>query len=144
MRYFGKHKCEISKFEIKIILFITQFHLKYTRLSGVRTTLAVYMAIIVLLISSLRVHTYNVFINTFVRRKLLLSVKYSINLNNNDKHIWSCDVTGSQLQIHIAVQWRLKTYKITFSKNWGGGTFGWVSTRPVPPGLTLSRAILIS
>ena len=38
-----------------------------------------------------------VFINKFMRRKLLLSVKYRINSNNNDKHIWQCDVTGPDL-----------------------------------------------
>ena len=40
----------------------------------------------------------NVLINTLMRRKLLQSVKYSINSKNNDKHIWKCDVTG----IHVS------------------------------------------
>ena len=31
--------------------------------------------------------------NTFMR-KLLLNVKYSLDLSNNDKHILGCDITG--------------------------------------------------
>ena len=32
-----------------------------------------------------------------MRRTMLLSVKFCINSNNNDKHICQCDVTGTHL-----------------------------------------------
>ena len=57
------------------------FTWKYTQLSGVRTTLAVYMA----------------------------------NYCTVDLHVTYTIVP----QIHVALQWRLLTYKITFSKNRG-------------------------
>ena len=36
-------------------------------------------------------------INTLMRTKLLTNFKYHIISNNNDRHIWLCDVTGTHL-----------------------------------------------